>query len=137
MTIKSRCGSYDVMNSRAPQTVYTQRQMEAMYPQIYYIIYPEVCRYCDMLDRTYGQSYMMLTRSQLEPMVDEIYQNVDARLSEQSVRESDYEASQYRGRGFLRDIIWIIFLQELFGGRRRRRRYPGYGRPFSPYGPYR
>lgn len=138
--MRSPCGSHNENKkiSQELNTVSSQRQIESLYPQIYYIIYPEVVRQCDMLDRTYDQSYMMLTRNQLEPIVDAIYEKVDGILKEQSVEESDYEKSQYgRGRGFLRDVIWLVLLQQLFG-RRRRRRFPGYGRPpFRPYGPYR
>lgn len=114
-------------------------ELERLYPQSYYIIYPEVVRQCNRLDQVYGPMYMP-NREQLEPVVDEIYNNVENQLN---VDTRDYDSAQYgyrrRRRGFLGDLIWFVLLGELFG-RRRRRRYPyyDYDRPYPrPYYPYR
>lgn len=113
-----------------------QQQLESMYPDAYYTIYPEVVRHCNMLDRAYGQMYMP-NREQLEPVIEDIYTNVDNKIKNQSMDEKEQEKTlQYRRGGFLNDLVWVIFLNELLG---RRRRYPGYGyyppyRPYSPFG---
>ncbi len=116
------------------------RQLESMYPDIYHVVYPEVFRHCNMLDNAYGQAYIP-NREQLEPVIEDIYANVDKKFNNKSTEDSEQEkALQYRRGGFLNDIVWIIFLNELLGRRRRYRpspRYRPYGYdPFSPYGPF-
>ncbi len=111
-----------------------QQPLESMYPEVYHTIYPEVVRHCNMLDNAYGQMYMP-NREELEPVIENIYENVDEKIKNQSIDEKDQDKTlQYRRGGFLNDLVWVIFLNELLG-RRRRRRYPGYGY-YPPYGYY-
>lgn len=108
--------------------------LETMFPETYNMIYPEVVRQCNMMENKYGPINAS-TKSQLESNVEEIYENLKDKVKEKMISAKDYETLQ-RG-GFFRDIIWIIMLQELLG---RRRRYPGYLRPYPyrpPYYPYR
>jgi hypothetical protein len=99
-----------------------------MYPDIYYRIYPYVHRTCDRMDNPY-MSYP--SEAQVESMVDDCYdacvkgmpdliQYADLKTEE----AKEVDASQFRRRPLLRDLIAIILISELF--RRRRRIYNGY-----------
>ncbi len=131
----------DVPTQYSPMMEMPQDQLESMYPKCYYIIYPEVNRHCDMLNKIYGTMYNP-SRKQLEEIVDEIDNSVgsyvDAEYQEQD--ENDTENRQfgvgYFGHGsrrrFRRDLISILLLRELL--RRRRPHYYG-GYPLH-YGGY-
>lgn len=109
-----------------------EMQLERMYPSIYYIVYPEVVKHCNVMDRTYGHLYTP-TKKQVEDMVETIHTNVQPKLDQVS---EEIEKKQYRG-GYLGDIISIVLLGELIGRRRRRRRYYYGGYPRRrPYGRY-
>jgi len=119
-----------------PMMTMPQQQLEAMYPRIYYIIYPVVVGYCDMMDTTYGLSYVP-TREQLEAVVDEIYsrveRDVDAEIMKGS-RELDERQFGIGGRNLLRGLISILLIRELIS----RRRNPFFGFPYygGGYGYY-
>ncbi len=107
------------------------QQLESMYPDVYRAVYPEVIRHCNMLDRAYGQAYIP-NREQLEPVIEDIYTNVDKKINNKPIEDRGQDKTlQYRRGGFLNDIVWIIFLNELLG---RRRRYRPFSRPYRPYG---
>ncbi|NLK72063.1 MAG: hypothetical protein GX285_03470 [Clostridiales bacterium] len=117
------------MPEQPQQPQFEQPQpLENMFPETYHVVYPEVVRQINMMENMYGPVEMP-TKSQLESNVEQIFENVKNIVKERSISSRDYEALQ-RG-GFFRDIIWILFLQELIG--RRRRRHPFF-RPF-PFRP--
>jgi len=45
------------------------QQLENMYPRTYYIVYPRVQHYCDMMDMNYGCFYCP-TKEELDRMCD-------------------------------------------------------------------
>ncbi|HHW47159.1 MAG TPA: hypothetical protein GXX14_00870 [Clostridiaceae bacterium] len=111
-----------------PMMTMPEHQLEAMYPRVYYIVYPVVVGHCDMMDTTYGPSYIP-TREQLEAMVDDIYarveRDVDAEIMKGS-RELDERQFGIGRRNLLRSLISILLIRELISRRRR----PFFGFPF-------
>jgi hypothetical protein len=105
-------------------------QLESMYPDMYYRMYPEVVRECDRMEMVYGEEYMP-GREELDKMMDNIFVklNVDIDISTGSLQASadSIETQVYGGRGILRDLAGILLIRELLGRRRRRR-------PYFPYG---
>ena len=106
----------------------SDEDLERMYPETYRVIYPMVCFSCDNL-RT------PITESTVDMMTDDIYDRVEAdgRInvevsvevrSDEDTQENRQRRPRRRNR-FLRDLIRILLLRELF---RRRRRFPM--RPF-------
>ncbi|HHY82354.1 MAG TPA: hypothetical protein GX505_06705 [Clostridiales bacterium] len=111
-----------------------------MYPDIYYRIYPYVHRTCDRMDNPY---MYYPSEAQVESMINECYDACVRGMPDliqyadlKAEQENEAEASQFRRRPLLRDLIAIILISELF---RRRRRYdygynPGYyyGSGYNP-----
>lgn len=105
--------------------------LERMYPEVYRVVYPMVCRACDNVT-------MPVTESMLDSMTDDIYDRVeaDSRINievEVQFRDNDSDESRQMSRPrprprnrFLRDLIRILLIRELLG--RRRPRFPF--RPF-------
>lgn len=107
--------------------------LERMYPEVYRVVYPMVCRMCDNVS-------MPVTETMLDSMTDDIYDRVEAdgRINievEVQLRDSDSDSSESRQMSrprprrrnrFLRDLIRILLIRELLG--RRRPRFPF--RPF-------
>ena len=91
---------------------------ESMYPDIYAVIYPEVEKQCDILEKNKGLEYMP-SKQEIEQMTNEVHENVNKHLSK-NVKQ-DIVAKRF-GRSGLRDIISIIVLGELIRRSRRRRR---------------
>lgn len=110
-----------------------EAELEKMYPSIYYTIYPEVVKQCNILEQTHGVAYTP-NQNALNDIVENIYSNIQTQVHQSSV-EDEAQTSRY-GRGFFRDIISIILLGELLGRRRRRRRYYDGYRWRRPYGIY-
>jgi len=111
-----------------PMMTMPQHQLEAMYPRIYYIIFPVVVGHCDMMDSSYGLSYIP-TREQLEAMTDDIYARVERDVEAeimQGSRELDDRQFGFGRRNLLRGLISILLIRELI----RRRRRPFFGFPF-------
>lgn len=121
-----------------------------MYPDIYYRIYPYAHRTCDRMDNPY---MMYPSEAQVESMVDECYDACVRAMpdliqyADMHVEEAkEVDASQFRRRPLLRDLIAIILISELF---RRRRFFRGfnygsgigggyggnYGAGYGSYGP--
>lgn len=105
--------------------------LERMYPDTYRIIYPMVVSSCNMVT-------MPITEDMLNRMTDDIYDraeadgriNIDINVMSRAEEESNYnrqiseDVRQRRPRRrnrFLRDLIRILILRELFG---RRQRFP-------------
>lgn len=116
-----------------PMATMPQEQLEAMYPECYYIINPAVERACDHMDSQYGHMYTP-TREQLESMVDRIYREVEADVNKVYSRNTNEEERQLIGGGrrVLRDLITILLIRNLL---RRRRPFSGYP-PFYGGSPF-
>jgi hypothetical protein len=100
-----------------------------MYPDIYYRIYPYVHRTCDRMDNPY---MMYPSEAQVESMVNDCYDNCVNSMPDmiqyadmQAEKIQEVDASQFRRRPLLRDLISIILISELF---RRRRFFNDFGR---------
>ena len=105
--------------------------IEQLYPEVYRVVYPMVCSSCDRIQFPNAP----VTDEMVTRMTDEIYDRVEAdgRIKIEvnvttEVRESSDSSVETRQRPrprprnrFLRDLIRILFLRELF----RRRRFPG------------
>lgn len=94
----------------------------SMYPEIYAVIYPEVEKQCDILQKNKGLDYMP-SKQEIEQITNEVHENVNKHLSKNL--KQDIVTKRY-GRHGLRDIISIILLGELI--RRSSRRRPNYPR---------
>ena len=108
--------------------------IESMYPEIYRIIYPMICKVCTQ------NSQMEITRDLVDSMTEEVYSNVEGEerqspvnevvrpvLKNGDVRNPNAKEQEFRGetrqRNFLmRDLIRILILRELL--RRRQMRPP-------------
>lgn len=107
-----------------------ENQCDEMYPEIYHKIYPLICKECRSVNT-------QLTNELLEKMTENVYQaiEIDLKIETKNVRQED---RQFGGRNnFLRDLIRILILKELLGGRPGPRPpMPGPGpRPPFPGGP--
>jgi hypothetical protein len=115
----------DIYPVQNPQAM----DLEAMYPQVYYKVYPYIKNYCDMIGLKHG---MMVspTKGQLDMMADNIYSQVQPMVDMSEAEMKDMENTRpinfgFGGIGggrFLRDIITILLIQELLN-----RRPYGYG----------
>ena len=110
---------------------------QCVYPDVYYKIQPFAMMACDEMDE-YDNG--MPDHGMVRQISDRIYEDVcriHPDLAEldhyqgmsyeataaYNMTETVVEAQQYYRGGVLRDLVTIIFLNELFGrGRRRRRR---------------
>lgn len=107
---------------------------QCIYPDVYYKVQPFVMMACDEMDAC---NCGMPTHDMVWQISDHIcsdvfrvhpdlaeydhYQGMSFdSVSAYSVPGSFVEAQQYRRGGFFRDLVTIIFLNELFGRRRRR-----------------
>lgn len=118
-------------NSHMNLTGMQEEQLESMYPRIYQIIYPHIRHQCDMFDSKNGM--ISPTRKQLEGMVEEINQKVEAEVEAEISNSNGREERQFGfgGRRILRDFISALLIRQLIG---RRRPYP-YPYPYF-YGGY-
>lgn len=104
------------------------RDLTAMYPRTYNIIYPIVMEVCVRMDIDIQR---MPTRQEVDRMADMVYDRVEAQVPDEEYEMGDMyprepqEISQFgffprrRRRLILRDLISILLLRELF----RRRRF--------------
>jgi hypothetical protein len=99
-----------------------------MYPEIYYKIYPYVCKVCDEMDTPYA---IYPSQAQIEDMINRCYDlcvkempDLEDYAGAKMQEKLDTENLQFgrRRTPILRDLIAIILLAELF--RRRRRFFP-------------
>ena len=107
-----------------------RRRLMDMYPDCYRRIYPQVQEMCHHMDvPTNPRMYPYVDPTMLEEMINQVY-----------AMEMGEATSQQRG--FLRDLIGILFIRELLGRRRRYYDYqygydggyPGVGYPNTPVG---
>lgn len=96
--------------------MFPQEHLGAMYPDIYYQVYPMVKMCCEMYDVPTNPGFHPYpTRAAVEQMTDYILQNVET--------AGDAQINQQFGRGALRSLILILLVRELL---RRRRFSPFY-----------
>lgn len=112
------------------ESMMPEYQLENMYPNVYFIIYPEVARHCDDFDRDCC-CMRLPSREEVERMVDNIAMKVQPEVEaslEQGMREDEPRQFGFAGRGLFRNLIGILLLRELFDRRHRprRRRRMGY-----------
>lgn len=129
---------YNYANEIAINNMPSQ-DLTALYPEIYKIIYPMVCKICNM------NSNREITKELLEQMTDEIYRNVEPEEKQTTriepplkngdvinpnAKETKQQSRETRQTNFLlRDLIKILILKEL--GRPNR---PPVRPPFPPNG---
>ena len=120
--------------------------LEPMYPEIYRIIYPMVCKSCNQ------NGNREITRNLIDKMTDEIYLNMEpeerqssiiqqrSTLKNGDVRNPNAKESETRGENrqnennLLRDLIRILILRE-FGRPNRPRPRPPQIQPRPPMRP--
>lgn len=109
---------------------------QCIYPDVYYKVQPFVMMACDEMDAcNCGMPTNDMVRQISDRICDDVYRihpdmaEHDQYLGMSYEAASAYnmsanlvEAQQWRRGGFFNDLVTIIFLDELFG-RRRRRRY--------------
>jgi hypothetical protein len=118
-----------------------------MYPDIYKIVYPMVCKVCD------ENAGMPVTDEAVEEMTNTVYSNVEADVDvnieanvkkevnnrngdvkNPNAKEPERETRQRRpGNRLLRDLIRILILRELFDRRPPRPPFPGPRPPRPPF----
>jgi hypothetical protein len=113
-----------------PESTMPEYQLENMYPDVYFIIYPEVVRHCDDFDRACC-SMMLPTREEVERMVDNIAMKVEPEVEasmETGMPGDNTRQFGFAGRGLLRNLVGVLLLREFFDRRHRphRRRRMGY-----------
>ncbi len=124
MNSMSNMGMNSMWNMSGSENMHMMdADLESLYPETYRVVYPMVCSACDRIQLpTTNINDEMVTR-----MTDDIYDRVesDGRINIEvtvEVRDGEKETRQRRPRNrFLRDLIRILLLRELF----RRRRFPG------------
>lgn len=126
------------MMGMTPMMNMTEPQLEALYPNTYNIIQPQVENMCNIMEAHHGKMYCP-SNKEMKDIVDQIYTNVESDVEAATKENPNDRERQFFGGGrrILRDLIGILLIGNLI---RRRRRpfyaYPGYYGGFSPYGGY-
>lgn len=116
-----------------PVMVEGEKQIEMLYPQSYYIIYPHVRYHCDMLERKHGKNYCP-TKEEMEDILEDIFKKVEKELDKEDEDKKDKDHCRgeerkrkrpYDGRRLLNDLIGVILIGELLDRRR-----PFYGQGY-------
>lgn len=132
----------DYLNNRNSNA--NEEMIESLYPDIYRVIYPMVCKACNQ------NSQREVTRDLVDRMTDEIYSNIEPEDRQSSIvnqrpilkngdvrnpnaREPEVRSETRQNNFLMRDLIRILILRELL--RRRppmRPPMPPPGRPPRP-----
>lgn len=132
----------DYLNNRNSNA--NEEMIESLYPDIYRVIYPMVCKVCNQ------NSQREVTRDLVDRMTDEIYSNIEPEDRQSSIvnqrpilkngdvrnpnaREPEVRSETRQNNFLMRDLIRILILRELL--RRRppmRPPMPSPGRPPRP-----
>jgi hypothetical protein len=142
-----------MMCNQMPQYNNTQNNMmdvedkdlEMMYPKVYFKLMPMVKGHCDKLEGKYGM-YFCPSKEEMEDIIEDICEKFEKDIDDEDdekekkgkkdkCREDsfDYQSDdnkrrpRYGRRRVLRDLVGIVLLDELLGRRRRRRPHYGYG----------
>lgn len=121
------------------------KDLEGLYPKIYFSIIPMVRMHCDKLEGKYGEG-VCPSKKEMEDIVEEISGKLEKDMDEDNekckknkkdkCREDEYinineedvrQRRRYGRRHLLKDLIGVLLVEELLGRRRRRRPYYGYG----------
>lgn len=106
------------------------RDLDAMYPKLYYAVLPMVQKHCDRMEEKHGEMHTP-AREELDEILDNILSEVEHDIDNMVRNDVDEDLlRQIPERRVLRDLLGIVFIDEL--GRRRRRR-PRRRRPRRPY----
>lgn len=111
------------------------QELENMYPNIYFVLYPIVFQQCDMIDNTYGKMYLP-NKGELSNIVEEVIEYMNNENTPMEPIQKDISSLQW-DQNTTRDLISILLIRELID-RRRQGGYPpdrfgpGYGPGFGP-----
>lgn len=115
------------------------RDLEALFPKVYFGILPIVQKHIDKMEEMHGEMHMP-EKEEMEEMLDNILNEVEPDVENMMRDDIDNSLTrQFPERAILRDLIGIVGVGEMMGRRRRRRRpypFPPYGRPGGYYGGY-
>jgi hypothetical protein len=120
-----------------PMATMPAEQMESMYPQVYYRMYPMVQAHCSMWMAQYPM--YTPTAEQLGTMAEDVSVRTEQEMDGMTQGDGGSEDRQFGfgRRRFLRDLASILLIRELIGRRRRHYYgYPGYGYPGYDYPGY-
>lgn len=114
--------------------MYDDDDLERMYPEMYYKIYPMIKMHCDRIERKCGWMESP-TDKDLDEACEDMYENIKDYLEEMDEYDKDddnYYSRQYSygRRRPMNDFFRILLIRELLGRRRRCRRCR---RPMMPY----
>lgn len=124
---------------------YNNQQIDDMYPEIYKILYPMVCKACmniqeniseDLVSRITNDIYINVENAEIEQEKRNI-QKTNNNLKDNSNKNVDISNTRNENRVnnfLLRDLIRILVLRELLGNPVRPNRPPYMG-GFNPGGP--
>mgnify|MGYP004515943237 FL=1 len=135
------------LNSRNYNNV-NDDEIENLYPDIYRIIYPMVCKSCSQ------NSGRDITRDLVDTMTDDIYYNIEPDERQPSAntarpvlkngdvrnpnaREPETRGETRQGNPVLKDLIRILVLRELLRRRPNRPLVPPHRPPRPPMPPFR
>ena len=130
-----------------------QTSVEDMYPEIYRIVYPMICKACmavnenvteDLVSRITNEVYMNVehmevineTRSSSISVSPQVSKNVksdsiNSKIGSSSTNSSNVRQETRERNPLLRDLIRILVLRELIGNSGRPRPRPPYRPPFG------
>lgn len=138
----------DYMNNNNNVNTVSTEMLEPMYPEIYRIVYPMVCKSCsqnnnreitsDLIDRMTEEIYMNVEPEERQSnsantITRPVLKNGDVRNPNSKEPETRGETRQI-GNPLLRDLIRILILRE-FGGPNRPRPFPPPRPPMPPRPP--
>ncbi|MBZ9607934.1 hypothetical protein G9F73_008955 [Clostridium estertheticum] len=97
--------------------------LKSMYPKIYRMIYPMVKKHCDMMESKYGPMYCP-SKDEMEHMCKEVSDKCEKHYRDDDDNDDeDMRDTRRQGRrGPIQDLTRILFIRDLLGRRRRRRR---------------
>lgn len=111
-------------NNYYPETIMQETnlpEVNKLYPEIYGIVYPMVQKACSK------RSISMINEIDVNEMVEEIYRAIEPEENDREVREAKNgdvrnprikETRRPNNNYLLRDLIKILVIRELLGGRR-------------------